>query len=200
MAGASVKRGSVLNRQHEQALRHSDWVAEQGGMEHPTHISTLLQDTQQVRIAWLKKWAQPPILEVGCNWGYVLACVEGQAGIDISPECIQVARRLAPGREVVIRDALALPYEDGQFDTVMLAEILEHIAFEDVPKAISEAQRVSSRQVLVTVPNGEEDTPEAICFKHQWVCTQAKLVELFPRGSWEMVGLFYCIRLLKRGL
>ena len=63
--------------------------------------------------------------------------------------------------QVVVGDALALPYPDGTFDTVIASEILEHIPDDDA--AIAELIRVlrPGGTLAVTVPRW---LPERICW------------------------------------
>ena len=48
---------------------------------------------------------------------------------------------------------LALPLGDTSFDTVCAFEVLEHIPWSDVPKALSEIARVTKGRVLISVPH-----------------------------------------------
>ncbi|GAB2717873.1 class I SAM-dependent methyltransferase [Nocardia thraciensis] len=63
--------------------------------------------------------------------------------------------------EAVQGDALAMPYEDGEFDVVVASEILEHIPDDD--RAITELVRVlkPGGALAVTVPRW---LPERICW------------------------------------
>lgn len=63
--------------------------------------------------------------------------------------------------QVVVGDALALPYPDGSFDTVIASEILEHIPDDEA--AIAELIRVlkPGGTLAVTVPRW---LPERICW------------------------------------
>jgi SAM-dependent methyltransferase len=63
--------------------------------------------------------------------------------------------------QVVVGDALALPYADGEFDSVIASEILEHIPDDDT--AIAELARVlrPGGTLAVTVPRW---LPERICW------------------------------------
>ena len=63
--------------------------------------------------------------------------------------------------QVVVGDALALPYPDGAFDCVIASEILEHIPDDDA--AIAELVRVlkPGGSLAVTVPRW---LPERICW------------------------------------
>jgi SAM-dependent methyltransferase len=49
----------------------------------------------------------------------------------------------------------ALPYEAGSFDRALCLDVLEHLAYEDQPKALAELFRVlrPGGELLVSVPN-----------------------------------------------
>ena len=153
------------SRQKEE---HEKWVKEEKGIEHPTHIETLLQPEQQARIRWLKENCFPAteILDIGCNWGYILNAVNGKEGIDINPENILEARESFPLREFNCGDVtIGLRFEDNEFAIVILADILEHLEwFDDVAKALKEALRIARRKVLITLPWRQDDKC-AGCFK-----------------------------------
>jgi len=57
---------------------------------------------------------------------------------------------LEPDHVADIRD---LPFEDGSYDAVMACEILEHIPWEDVEKALRELHRVTRKHVVISVPS-----------------------------------------------
>ncbi|MBN1816682.1 MAG: class I SAM-dependent methyltransferase [Sedimentisphaerales bacterium] len=52
----------------------------------------------------------------------------------------------------IVGDIRALPLEANCFDLVMACEILEHLPWEDVPKALRELHRVSRKNVLLSIP------------------------------------------------
>lgn len=187
----------VLDRQEEQAARRKEWE-KQGHMEWPIQLSTLFKPEQQKRIDWLADNVTGAILEVGCNWGYILSRVKGKCGIDINPENVELAKTLSRDREFHVADARNLPFITSQFDTVMLPDILEHLAWPDVPIAIREACRVAKERVLITMPDGREDTEDATNLKHQWLLTAERLAEMWPmlpNDIWfDVVSGFICIR------
>lgn len=52
----------------------------------------------------------------------------------------------------VVADVRQMPLADGSFDVVTAFEILEHIPFEDLPKALAELKRVSSKYTVISLP------------------------------------------------
>lgn len=93
---------------------------------------------QVLRFKWLFDNLKGKVLDVGCIRG----TFPGAVNLDIVP-------RDAPN--FVLGDAHELPFEDGSFDTVVMAELPEHL--EDPQRAIKEALRVSREQVLITCPD-----------------------------------------------
>jgi SAM-dependent methyltransferase len=51
-----------------------------------------------------------------------------------------------------VADVRQLPFDDNSFDVVMACEILEHLPWEDVPKALGELHRVACDYVIISVP------------------------------------------------
>ncbi len=184
--------------QRDQLDRFTRWAREEGTDELPVHIGTYMRPEQVLRLEWLKRWSQGVTLEVGCSWGYVLAYVNGSVGCDINPKLVELASIMAPERQFDLADARKLPYEDRQFDTVILAETIEHLPWIDgVVAAINEAKRVTERQVLVTIPNPAYEDSGATSFKHHWLATPPKQMELnLMLGPGVPVGPFLCYRKL----
>ncbi len=165
-------------RQRQQLDRYLKWFSEEGGSEGPTHLSTWFKPHQQYRLKWLKKHCLGMVMELGCNYGYVLAYCGGHIGVDWNENNVALARILNPGKEFVVADIRALPFPNAYVDTVLLADCLEHLPWEDVERAVSEAKRVARQRVLVTVPDGWQDEPDACCFKHRWLLDEEKADEL----------------------
>ena len=70
-------------------------------------------------------------------------------GIDINP--LYIAKQKGKGIEVQVMDAESLKFSDNSFDTALLFEVLEHANNPDA--ILKEAKRVSSKNILITVPN-----------------------------------------------
>lgn len=90
------------------------------------------------------------LLDIGCNWGRwtVAAARAGwrPTGIDLAKKSVGAARRVAEqlgaDAEYVVADARELPFADGSFDAVFSYSVLQHLAKEDVPRVVSEIDRV----------------------------------------------------------
>ncbi len=108
---------------------------------------------------WLSRYApflEPvgrglPVLDVGSGpFGVGFWIGRPFVGVDLSfdgpPHPLNFAIRA---------DAAALPFLDGAFDSVILADLLEHVAPERRPAVLKEALRVAARRVLITFPAGE---------------------------------------------
>ena len=53
----------------------------------------------------------------------------------------------------VVGDVRNLPFEDERFDVVLCCQILEHIPFSDIKRALSELRRVAKHKVIISVPH-----------------------------------------------
>jgi len=176
-------------RQCEQLDRYLKWVSEEGGGEGPTHLDTWFKPHQQNRLRWLKKHCVGTVMELGCNYGYVLAYCGGQVGVDWNQKSIELARILNPAKEFVIANIRNLPFPDMYVDTVMASDVLEHIPWENIPQALKQAKRLARHKILITVPDGETDSADAICFKHRWLATPERVQAITKEFTNEKVTI-----------
>jgi SAM-dependent methyltransferase len=105
--------------------------------------------------------ADDELLEVGCGSARLIAeqasHVRHVAGLDASAIQVDMARRRLADRiaagtaEVVLGDAMALPWDDGRFSVVGSLNCLKFVP--DPPKALSEMYRVlrSGGRVVLTI-------------------------------------------------
>jgi ubiquinone/menaquinone biosynthesis C-methylase UbiE len=96
------------------------------------------------------------ILEVGCSGGALLMALkergyENVAGIDISKEAIELCRK-RDVKNASVMDGARLEFRDGDFDAVIVSDVLEHI--RDEGTALSEWNRVlrPGGKLIVFVP------------------------------------------------
>jgi len=51
-----------------------------------------------------------------------------------------------------VSDIRELSFDDSSYDVVLCSQVLEHLPWEDVNKALQELYRVSKRKVIISVP------------------------------------------------
>jgi SAM-dependent methyltransferase len=117
------------------------------------------------RVRCIFEWLQPTdekvILDCGCGRGFYLNMIRAVSacklyGLEVDTEIIAKTRRnLAhlPDIALVQASIYEQPFDDAQFDGVILSEVLEHI--EDDVRGLCEVYRVlkPSGVVAITVPN-----------------------------------------------
>ena len=104
-------------------------------------------------IRFARRHAGASILDLGCGFGaYSTALIdEGRkcVGCDINFEYLRAADNRLP----VVNVDTSLPFDNRSFDSVLIFEVLEHVA--NVENVLAEAFRVARKNVLITVPNSE---------------------------------------------
>jgi len=104
------------------------------------------------------------ILEIGSNRGHNLAllselCGEAQiVGLDPNMKALGIARRTDPSAQIVRGNALEIPFHAGCFDLVITANVLIHIALDDLAAVLEEIHRVSRQYILSIEYFSEEET------------------------------------------
>lgn len=117
------------------------------------------------RWEWLRQNARGRILDVGSSKGHTF----GSRAVNLDIDLYDIPN-------FVRGDAHHLPFKDKSFDTVCLAEILEHV--RDPVRVLSEARRVG-KLVLITVPNEWEWGPQHKPFMtwEKWVALEGLTFE-----------------------
>ncbi|HEY7498113.1 MAG TPA: methyltransferase domain-containing protein [Vicinamibacterales bacterium] len=111
---------------------------------YPTYLAKL----EAVR-NWLNGLgASTRVLDAGCGEGVLVAEYADRLKIEgIDPNYSSDRVRLG--------SLTSLPYADGTFDRALCLDVLEHLTFDEQPKALAELRRVLAPrgEVLVSVPN-----------------------------------------------
>lgn len=107
------------------------------------------------KLARIRQYAGPTILDVGCGPGLYLAALTQLgyhvAGVDGNSVFIQEARQITDQVYQADLDVQGLTQFGAEsFETILLLDILEHV--EDDEKLLREAARVARRNVLISVP------------------------------------------------
>jgi SAM-dependent methyltransferase len=136
---------------------------------------SILNPDEGARLAWFRAYvdsnylpllssvdrSRSEILDVGCHRGYMLSALANAgfqrlAGVDLSPNDVDVARGIVPTADVTcadVRDYLAS--RDGTFDVIIAKAVLEHVQKDDVLSLLHTIRGglKSGGIALVDVPN-----------------------------------------------
>jgi len=85
------------------------------------------------------------VLDLGCGYGYgadflLQSGAKQVVGLDFESKRLTLAKRDYPGIYFIQGNAIRLPFSDDSFDIVIMFEVIEHIASQDI--LISEIKRV----------------------------------------------------------
>ena len=163
-------------------MTYEQWVEKEGGIDKPTKLETIAQRCQQDRINWLVKNSVGSVLEMGCNWGYILVKVCEKTGgvgfgVDLWEQNIAKGTKEFPHLnffQADITKELSF-FWPGQLDTVIIPDTLEHIPFCSIADVLKSAHRLTRDLVLITLPWEES---KRTCFKHRWVVSKEKVEEI----------------------
>lgn len=133
-------------------VRYERWHASQAGAYALAQECHLLE---RLSAGWPRRGRT--LLEVGCGPGVFLNFFHNAGfdvtGFDKSPVMLEAAReRLANRAAFHLGDAHQLPYEDNEFDYVVLLTVLEFV--HSPAEVLAEAARVAKRALLVGYLNG----------------------------------------------
>ena len=102
------------------------------------------------------------ILEVGCNVGHNLVAISKTGEyqlVGLEPSKYAVSQGRANSNLAILEgNIFDIPFKDGYFDLVFTSGVLIHIKLDDLPKAIDEMYRVSSKYLLVIEYFAEKET------------------------------------------
>ena len=90
------------------------------------------------------------VLEIGVGSGFVSTYLRRR---DIELTTLDLDRRLDPDVEGTVTD---LPFIDAEFDVVACYEVLEHMNFDLFRRGLSELSRVSSENVVISLPDANK--------------------------------------------
>ena len=109
--------------------------------------------TYLAKLAAVRRWldgcsAKARVLDAGCGEGVLVSEYANRLEIQgVDPN--YASDRVRNG------SVTSLPFGDGAFDRALCLDVLEHLTFEEQPKALAELRRVlvPGGEVLVSVPN-----------------------------------------------
>lgn len=108
---------------------------------------------QMERIDFIVSHASGLILDVGSDSGYILNQCGGEVGLDLFRSRIKAAKYWYPTLNFVQALAENLPFKEATFDTVILAELLEHVRVPEPVLAQAHMVLKLGGKLVVTVPD-----------------------------------------------
>lgn len=102
------------------------------------------------------------VLDIGCDRGLLRALLpesSSYTGVDIAGE---------PDISLDLEKVERLPFNDDEFDTVVCTDVLEHL--DNIHRIFSELVRVSSRYLIISLPNNWASARRAIARGSGQVC------------------------------
>lgn len=118
----------------------------------------------------------------------VARCLD-YTGVDLTPKNIENALRRFPEARFEVGDILNLSHVDASFDVVIASDIFEHLALDEMERALDEACRLAARGVALTFFN-MSDTPDHHVERrraYHWNRLSQPLVEARLRRSFSSV-------------
>ena len=92
------------------------------------------------------------VLDVGCGTGIItkeISKITEVVGIDSSKEMVKIAKN--KGINCIVSSALNLPFKNKSFDVVVSTTVLQDIKREDWDVFISEVNRVTKRDAIISL-------------------------------------------------
>lgn len=87
------------------------------------------------------------VLEIGPGNNFVTNYLRN---LEINVKTLDIKEENKPD---VVGSVLALPFADNSFDTVLCAEVLEHLPFENFSNALAELKRVARKSIVLSLPH-----------------------------------------------
>ncbi|MFN2467022.1 MAG: class I SAM-dependent methyltransferase [Gaiellaceae bacterium] len=132
---------------HARAPEYDEWYRGLGrfdGLERP-HWDDELHELEQTLAALPPLWT----LDVACGTGFLTKHLPGRVvALDQSEAMLAAARAQAPAAELVLADALDLPFPDGSFERVFTGHFYGHLEEPDRLRFLAEARRVGGELVV----------------------------------------------------
>lgn len=126
----------------------------------------------------LREWiGEKDVLDVGAGDGAITAFL-GIKGVDDEPEAVRLA--VENGADVMLATAYNLPFDDEEFDSVLMADVLEHIKHPLI--VLEEVRRVLKQYLYIVSP-----VPEGRDKFHYQEWTMEELKELVESKGFELV-------------
>lgn len=128
-------------------------------LEKPGQARRRLNRTRKERYRVTARLCRGKVIELGCGEGHMTKTIHDRGlevvGVDVSAAKIALARGRYPEVRFMHSDIRTLALPDEAFDTVVLAEVLEHVREEVGAEVLAKAWRLvrPGGRLVVSVPN-----------------------------------------------
>lgn len=174
--GDAVRQGEYAARGDYHRTPDRDW----------DYLPTYLAKMRAVRAYLDTAPAGARVLDAGCGEGLLVEEYASRLAIEgLDPN--YVAPHVRQG------SLTALPYADASFDRVLCLDVLEHLSFEDQPRALAEIHRVlrPGGEALVSVPNlAHLQSRVQFALRGRLIRTASELKHPGDRPAFEYLRLF----------
>lgn len=146
-------------------------------------IERFISYFQQVSL--IKEFSSPgkKILEIGKGSGLISDYLK-RSGFDLTT--CDFDKNLEPD---IIADIRSLPIGDNAFEIVTAFEVLEHIPFEDFPKALEQLKKVSKKYVIISLPYRSTSLEFVLKFPGIRTLFKREFISLFLRWPLKFGGI-----------
>lgn len=171
----SLLQGLAWAKSLAQKIHHSD--------------SLYLDDPRQMeRLTWLRQNVTGRAIDIGIGNGFSTNYIRAVAGVDIRPDRLSHASLRYPHIDFRLLNAKvhALP----GFDTVVFAEIVEHMPLVEAKQMVELWAKTGPTRILLTTPNaGKPGYEDALVRnpEHVWEPTEELIASLVPTGYHAVV-------------
>jgi len=100
---------------------------------------------RRAQLSHIQAWIRGATLDVGSNFGRLSALSASTVSLDVGRRWLLRGIELGNITRGVVGSALALPFNDGCFDTVLAIGITEHIPLPSMSRLLDELSRVTKR-------------------------------------------------------
>lgn len=129
----------------------------------------------QARLEWLVQRCEGDVLDIGCGNGQLLSRLQRgkHCGVDLDRRYIETAKEnIKCDVDLYVLDAACgVPDSCGR-DTIVLADVLEHLSFNDAKALVLRAWDLAKVNVLITLPWSDEMIDN---IDHAWGPTDKKV-------------------------
>jgi len=128
-------------------------------------------------VKWIK---EENFLDIGAGDG-LLEHLTGAIGVDNEYYAIKAAKKR--GVNIILGDVYKLPFEDEQFDSAFMGDVLEHLEFPE--NGLKEARRVLKLYLYIVSPLPKKKMIEPFHY-HNW--TKEELKTLIEENGFKLEG------------